>query len=58
MESQYCIFTIAVLVVVTIVVISLVILIRDVTRFLYKKISGRTSTRPLPPRPKEEEDYR
>jgi hypothetical protein len=57
-ESEYCIFTIAIAVVVTIVVLSLIILARDIIRYFYKKsqISNAPST--APSRANKEGDYK
>ncbi|MBZ0272352.1 hypothetical protein K8I61_09965 [bacterium] len=58
MESHYCIVSIAIAVVVTIVVISLLILVRDIARFANKRIRGESRTSRLPEagRPAEREE--
>jgi hypothetical protein len=56
LESQYCIFTIALAVVVTIVVLSVLILVRDVVRFFYRKTRIERAARNDPSSPARREE--
>lgn len=51
MQTHNCLFTMAVAVVVTIIAISLLILVRDIVRFAFKKTSLRSSSGQSLPRP-------
>ncbi len=51
MESESCLITIAIGVVVTIILITLGILIRDIVKFVYKRMRTSSSSKSSLPRP-------